>query len=61
TNPNTTSPTCNGPNSSLVGEDSIGGANVGRCFTLSALPDPNWQHYRWKVYMITVKLQNMRY
>jgi prepilin-type N-terminal cleavage/methylation domain-containing protein len=32
----------------------------GRDFDLSAIGDPNYENYRWKVYKIVVKLQNMR-
>jgi len=43
----------------LVGSlDNNVSAPLGRTFDLSAIA--NWQHYRWKVYTIVVKLQNMR-
>jgi hypothetical protein len=49
------------PNSTIiVGDPNLGSASLGRTFNLSAIGDPNWQHYRWKVYTIVVKLQNMR-
>jgi hypothetical protein len=35
-------------------------AIYGRPFDLTTLGDPNWQHYRWKVYTMVVKLQNVR-
>ena len=50
------------PNSTIIVGDptNLGSASLGRTFDLSAIGDPNWQHYRWKVYTIVVKLQNMR-
>lgn len=44
----------------LVGSLDNVSAPLGRAFDLSTLGDPNWQTYRWKVYTMVVKLQNMR-
>ncbi len=35
-------------------------AQYGRQFDLTTLGDPDWMRYRWKVYTMVVKLQNMR-
>jgi len=43
-------------NTILVGQDSV----VGKNFNLSTMGDPNWQHYRWKVYTLVVRPNNLR-
>jgi len=40
----------------LVGQS----ASLGRDFPLSSLGDPNWRHYRWKVYSLIVRPNNLR-
>ncbi|HAM51285.1 MAG TPA: hypothetical protein DCP92_11585 [Nitrospiraceae bacterium] len=37
-----------------------GETNIARPFDLTTLGDLNWMHYRWKVYTIVVKLQNVQ-
>jgi len=49
---NYTNPT----NPILVGQS----APLGRNFDLSSLADPKWQHYRWKVYSLIVRPNNLR-
>lgn len=43
-------------NTILVGQS----APLGRNFSLSSLADPKWQHYRWKVYSLIVRPNNLR-
>jgi len=40
----------------LVGES----AALGRSFNLTTLGDPKWQNYRWKVYTLIVRPNNLR-
>jgi hypothetical protein len=40
----------------LVGQSAI----LGRNFDLTTLADPDWQHYRWKVYRLIVRPDNLR-
>lgn len=40
-----------------VGGDATVGYGSGRCFNLSGIT--NWQNYRWKVYTLVVKLDNL--
>jgi prepilin-type N-terminal cleavage/methylation domain-containing protein len=40
-----------------VGEDATVGSSLGRSFGFSGITD--WQNYRWKIYTLVVKLENL--
>jgi prepilin-type N-terminal cleavage/methylation domain-containing protein len=44
-------------NQLYVGGDSTAGYSSGRCFDFSGIT--NWQNYRWKIYSLVVKLDNL--
>jgi hypothetical protein len=41
-----------------VGSDSTVGSSLGRCFNFPGIT--NWQNYRWKIYTLVEKLQNLQ-
>jgi type IV pilus assembly PilW-like protein len=47
------------PTSTVLVGESVGGTTYGRDFDLSAADIPDWRNYRWKIYTLVVRLDNL--